>query len=156
VLRYADPADSVLVALQDNNRDGRFDHISFSRGLPQNEPKGKNKWSKVSPIKPTSVLTIRARIADDFSHPGMLQVIVQLDGNHNGIWGEPEDDTLVHGNLKPTGLGTGVGLAGTGGAEMDNFGGYTPIIDEIPEPATLVMLIWGGLAFRRRLHRPSL
>jgi len=154
VLGYANLANSVLVALQDNNRDGRFDHIIISRGTA---PPGFGflecfrffKWYSITPIAPTRELTIRARIADDFSHPGMLQVIVQLDGNHNGIWGEPADDTLVRGNLKPAGLGTGVGLAGTGGAEMDDFGGML-----IPEPTTLAMLIWGGLALVGR-KQPS-
>jgi len=158
VLRYADRADCVLVALQDNNRDGLFDHILLSRGISTHGLRDKEvdrgkKWFSITPIDPVREVTMRARIADDddFSHPGMLQVIVQLDGNHNGICGEPQDDTLVRGNLNPAGLGTGVGLAGTGGAELDDFGGYKLI----PEPATLAMLILGGLAFRRRLHCPS-
>jgi len=150
VLRYADLSNYVLVALTDSDRDGLFDHIQISRGASP-----PYSWYNITPIKPTADVALRARIANDFSHLGMLQVVVQIDGNHNGIWGEPEDDTLVRGNLNPAGLGTGVGLAGTGGAELDDFGGYTTIPDPVPEPTTLAILAWGGLAFRRRLHCPS-
>ena len=145
VLRYANLSNFVLVAMTviDHDPNGLFDHIQISRGASP-----PYSWYSITEIKPTADVALRARIANDFSHPGMLQVVVQIDGNHNGIWGEPEDDTLVRGNLNPAGLGTGVGLAGTGGAELDDFGGYKLI----PEPATLAMLICGGLAFRRRLH----
>ncbi len=162
VLGYANLANYVLVAVEDNDRDGLFDHILISRGVAPRGSWYKNKhgkpnakWYSVAPIDPTREVTLRARIADDFSHPGMLTIIAQLDGNHNGIWGEPEDDTLVRGNLKPAGLGTDVGLAGTGCAKLDDFGGYTVIPDPVPEPATLAILAWASLAFRRRLHCPS-
>ena len=143
VLRYANLLSNyVLVALTDSNRDGLFDHIQISRGASP-----PYSWYSITQINPTGEVAIRARVADDLSNPGtgMLQVIVQFW--LNGIW----VDQLVRGNLNPAGLGTGVGLAGTGGAELDDFGGYKLI----PEPATLAMLILGGLAFRRRLHCPS-
>jgi hypothetical protein len=151
VLRYADAANSAFVKLQDNNGDGLFDYIIFLRGGPS----GGTTWtdpggsSFALPITtPTNQANLRVRVADDPINAGMLQVIVQLDANHNGIWGEAGDDEFVRGNLDPAGLGNGVGLAGTGGARMDDFGG-----EIIPEPATVALLLCGGLTLLRRRKR---
>jgi hypothetical protein len=150
VLRYADAANSAFVKLQDNDGDGQFDYIMFLRGTTSgttwSEPGGS---SYAQPIAtPTDQANLRVRVTDDPTNVGMLQVIVQLDANHNGIWGEAGDDEFVRGNLDPTGLGTGVGLAGTGGAQMDDFGG-----ELVPEPATVALLLSGGLVLLRRRER---
>jgi len=146
VLRYADAANSAFVKLQDNNGDGLFDYVMFLRGTssgtPGSEPGGS---SYAQAITPTDQANLRVRVIDDPTNVGMLQVIVQIDANGNGIWGEAGDDEFVRGNLDPTGLGTGVGLAGTGGAQMDDFGG-----ESIPEPATVALLLSGGLMLLRR------
>jgi len=146
VLRYADAANSAFVKLQDNNGDGLFDYVMFLRGTssgtPGSEPGGR---SYAQALTPTDQANLRVRVIDDPTNVGMLQVIVQIDANGNGIWGEAGDDEFVRGNLDPTGLGTGVGLAGTGGAQMDDFGG-----ESIPEPATVALLLSGGLMLLRR------
>ncbi|HSW46453.1 MAG TPA: PEP-CTERM sorting domain-containing protein [Phycisphaerae bacterium] len=165
VLRQADAANSVFIKIQDNNGDGRFDYVFFYRGTAPAQPwvgmTGGLFAEALSLPGPGNEVGIRASVADDFSHPGMLQVVVQIDGNHNGIWGEVEDDEFVRGNLNPAGLGTNVGLAGTGGALMDDFGGtHNPeFVDNldgtyIPEPVTLALVLGGGLIGlgRRRIR----
>ena len=151
VLRYADAVNNAFVKLQDNDGDGLFDYIIFLRGAPLGgvawpDPDG---GSFAQPITtPTAQANLRVRVADDPVNAGMLQVIVQLDANGNGIWGEPVDDEFVRANLDPAGLGTGVGLAGTGGARMDDFGG-----EVVPEPAAVALILGGGLTLLHRRKR---
>lgn len=143
VLRYADGSNHISVRLQDNDADNQFDSLFFYRN---NVPwAGMTGGLFYQPITAVADVQVRAMVSADPVNPGMLQVTVELS---DGLGGWPISYT--RGNLDPTGLGSGIGLAGTGAAQMDDFGGFAA-----PEPATLTFLALGGLFIykaRRRMR----